>query len=473
MSTGKAVDIISAGKFVRTHWLFLALLMSGIVIRVIASLGYRPALWFWADSFSYLSSALDLRPLESRPSGYSLFLAPFHSVVALITVQHLLGLGIAVCLYAVLRKRTFLPAWAAALATAPVLLDAYQLQLEHLVMADLLFTFLVVAAVTLLLLNPRSWVMVIAAFLLLAFSATTRTLGLPLIGVAAVWLLVARAGWRRVVAGAGAAGVAVAGYAFWYNAAYGSFGLGSSSVWLWSRTMTFADCGRMNPPEDLKVLCPDIGPRLAAPAYIWDPQSPIMKTGKQRDEMASEFSMLALRSQPLDFLMTGLGDAMWAFRWERVVYPSPGTQSAYVFPEYVKPLTDKLASAGRSAPQLMVEYQGSRADTQVAEPFASWTRAYQQHVYLRGPLLAAIFVGTFLVMIIRFRAATLLPLGFALTLLLLPPLVAAFDHRYVVPVVPLACLAAACAVGWRSPAANVQRDQDRKERVPARRAAHA
>ncbi|WP_459802304.1 hypothetical protein [Herbidospora sp. RD11066] len=430
-------------------------------------------MWFWADSFSYLSSALDMRPLESRPSGYSVFLAPFHSVVALITVQHLLGLGIAICVYVILRKRTFLPPWAAGLATAPILLDAYQIQLEHLVMADLLFTFLVMAGTTLILLNPRSWFLVGAGFLLLALSAMTRTVGLPLIAVAAVWLLIARAGWQRVLAGVAVAGVAVGGYAFWFNATYGSYGMGSSSVWLWSRTMTFADCGRMDPPEHLKVLCPDIGPRLAAPAYIWDPASPIMKTGKQRDELASEFTMLALRSQPLDFLMTGFGDAMWAFRWDRVVYPSPGTQSAYRFPDFVKPLSDKLASAGRSAPELMKEYQGSRADTEVVEPFASWTRAYQEQVYLRGPLLAAILVFTFLVMIIRFRVATLLPLGFALTLLLVPPLVAAFDHRYVVPVVPLACLAAACAVGWRSPTTNVQRDEDRKEPVPARRAAHA
>ncbi|WP_083958957.1 hypothetical protein [Herbidospora mongoliensis] len=467
------MDIIPAGSFLRTHWVFLTLLVSGITVRVVASLGYRPALWFWADSFSYLSSALDMRPLESRPSGYSVFLAPFHSVLALVTVQHLLGLGIACCVYVILRKRTFLPGWAAGLATAPILLDAYQIQLEHLVMADLLFTFLVVAAVTLILLNPRSRLMVGVAFLLLAFSAMTRTLGLPLIGVAAVWLLIARAGWQRVLAGVGVAGVAVAGYAVWFNAAYGSYGMGSSSVWLWSRTMTFADCGRMNPPEHLKVLCPDIGPRLAAPAYIWDPASPIMKTGKQRDELASEFTTLALRSQPLDFLVTGLGDAMWAFHWDRVVYPSPGTQSAYQFPDFVKPLSDKLASAGRSAPELMMQYQGSRADTEIVEPFASWIRAYQSQVFLRGPILAAIFGFTFLVMIIRFRVATLLPLGFALTLLLLPPLVAAFDHRYVVPVVPLACLAAACAVGWRSPTTNVQRDENREERVPARRAAHA
>ncbi len=36
---------------------------------------------------------------------------------------------------------------------------------------------------------------------------------------------------------------------------------------------------------------------------------------------------------------------MWAFHWNRVVYPSPDTQSTYQFPDFVKPLTGKLAPA--------------------------------------------------------------------------------------------------------------------------------
>ncbi|GAA0368166.1 hypothetical protein GCM10009530_17670 [Microbispora corallina] len=452
----------------RSHRVFLLVLALGVVLRALAVLGYRPALWFWADSFAYLSSGLDLRPLESRPSGYSVFLwalSPLHSLAAVAVVQHLLGLAIATCVYALLRRRTRLPGWGAALAAAPVLLDVHQVQLEHLVMADLLFTALVVAAVTLLLWRPRPapWT-VLAALLLLALATVTRTIGLPLIAVA---LLLAWPGWRAALAGLLAAAAVLGGYAVWFHSAYGSYGMGGSSMWLWSRTMTFADCGTMRPPRELAVLCPS-GPRLAAPAYIWDARSPIQKAGADRERLAGEFASLAIRRQPVDFLLTGLHDALWAFEWDRRVYPSPGPQSAYVFPASVKPFSPKVASAGRTATQLTAAYQGSSGATQVVQPYAGWLRAYQEVGFLRGPLLAAILLIGLGGVAAR-RWAALLPWAFAATLLLLPPLIAAFDHRYVVPVVPLACLAAGLALGsravpppWRSAAADVQPDQGRK-----------
>ncbi|MBP2705268.1 hypothetical protein JOL79_15740 [Microbispora sp. RL4-1S] len=453
---------------VRSHRAFLIVLALGVALRGLAVLGYRPALWFWADSFSYLSSGLDLRPLESRPSGYSLFLRalfPLHSLAAVTIAQHLIGLGMGVCVYVLLRRRTRLPEWGAALAAAPVLLDVHQIQLEHLVMADLLFTALIVAAVTLVLWRPRPqpW-RVIAALALLALATVTRTVGLPLIAVA---LVLAWPGRRAALTGLLAAGAVLGGYAVWFHGTYGSYGMGGSSVWLWSRTMTFADCAKMDPPRELAVLCPS-GPRLAAPAYIWDPGSPIQKVKGDREELAGRFASLAIRSQPVDFLLTGLHDAVWAFEWDRRVYPSPGPQSAYVFPDSVRPFTPKVASAGRTATQLTTAYQGSPGATKVAEPWAGLLRLYQQQGFLRGPLLAVLLLIGLGGVVAR-RWAALLPWAFAVTLLFLPPLIAAFDHRYVVPVVPLACLAAGLALGapasappWRSAAANVQPDERRK-----------
>jgi hypothetical protein len=437
-------------RWVRSHGAFLVVLSLGAGLRALAVLGYRPALWFWADSFAYLSGGLDPRPLPSRPSGYSLFLwllGPLHSVQAVVIVQHLLGIGIAVLVYAVLRRRTALPGWGAALAAAPVLLDVHQVQLEHLMMADLLFTFLVVAALALVLWRPRPapWA-VIAALALLALATITRALGLPLIILTVLVLLVTRSGWRAVIAGGALAGILLGGYAAWFHSAHGSYGIGGSSVWLWSRTMTFADCAEMEPPPDLTVLCPPPGPRLAAPAYIWSAESPIQRTGADRERLAGEFASLAIRSQPLDFVLTGLRDSLWAFEWERRVYPAPGPQSAYVFPVSVRPFGDKIAGGGRTAAELTTAYQGTPGDTQVVEPYAGWLRLYQEQGYVRGPFLAIILLVGVGGLISRPWAA-LLPWTAAVTLLALPPLIAAFDHRYVVPVVPLACLAAGLALG--------------------------
>ncbi|WP_067124833.1 hypothetical protein [Microtetraspora malaysiensis] len=452
-------------SFLRSHLAFAAVLVLGVALRALAVLGYRPALWFWADSFAYLSSGLDLRPLASRPSGYSLFLwllSPLRDIQAVVIVQHLLGIGIAVLVYVMLRRRTALRGWIAALVAAPILLDAHQIQLEHLMMADLLFTFLAVAGVAILVWRPKPSVTAAAAALLvLALATVTRTIGLPLIVIAAGWLLLTRAGARALVSGVAAAAVVLGGYAVWFHSAHGSYGMGGSSTWLWSRTMTFADCAKMDPAPRLTPLCPT-EPRLAAPAYIWDATSPLQRVGAKREELAGEFASLAIRSQPLDFLRTGLSDALWAFEWERRVYPSPGPQSAYVFPDSAKPFPDKIASAGRTATQLTTAYQGSSGETRVVEPWAGWLRAYQEQGYLRGPFLAVILLIGLGGLLVR-RWAVIPPLAAAAALLFAPPMIAAFDHRYIVPVVPLACLAAGLALGARRSAApDVQPDQRRK-----------
>ena len=56
----------------------------------------------------------------------------------------------AVALYAVLLRRGA-PRWVATLAAAPVLLDAYQLQLEQTIMPDVLFETMIAAGLVVLL----------------------------------------------------------------------------------------------------------------------------------------------------------------------------------------------------------------------------------------------------------------------------------------------------------------------------------
>ena len=101
--------------------------MAGLTLRILAEVAYRPALLF-NDSirYLYLSGGQD-------PVGYRVLLKPVLLVGNLDTVaavQHLLGLGMAVALYVLLMRRG-VPRALAAIATAPVLLDGYQIQMEQ------------------------------------------------------------------------------------------------------------------------------------------------------------------------------------------------------------------------------------------------------------------------------------------------------------------------------------------------------
>jgi hypothetical protein len=89
---------------------------------------------------------------------------------------------------------------------------------------------------------------------------------------------------------------------------------------------------------------------------------------------------------------------------------------------------------------------GRPAPTRAVQPYASWLVGYQRYVYLPGTLLGVILLAGLAGMAVRRRVSGAgLPWAFAVTILLVPPLVADFDLRYLVPAVPVACLAAALA----------------------------
>src|SRR3984957_17510846 len=179
-----------ARSLIARHRLFAAVLVPALLLRIDAELGYRWQSWF-NDSYTYVRSAVTLTPETTRPSGYPVYLwllSPAHSYLLVTASQHLMGLLVAVMIYALARHRFAVPSWIAVLATLPVLYDGFEIQLEHLVMADTLFLFLALAAVTLLLWSPRpSWRACLAAGLLLGLSATVRPTGLPLLGVFLVY----------------------------------------------------------------------------------------------------------------------------------------------------------------------------------------------------------------------------------------------------------------------------------------------
>ena len=177
------------------HWLMTALLAAGLALRVLSKVAYQPAL-IYVDTLKYLYGVYP----GSDPAGYQAvlnFLTPFRGLAGVAVVQSLLGLGMAVLLYAVLLRRGVVR-WLAALAVAPLLLDAYQLQMEQMIMPDVWFEAMIVGGLALLLWRPEvsapfaAW-----AGLIFGTSATLKTLGEILILPGVLYLLAARGAWRR------------------------------------------------------------------------------------------------------------------------------------------------------------------------------------------------------------------------------------------------------------------------------------
>ena len=220
----------------RGHRVFASVLAVGALLRVVAMLGYRPALWF-NDSYDYVRIALDPFAHPIRPAGYGIFLwllKPFHSFVVVVGVQHLLGLATGALVYLLLRRRG-LPGWGATPASAPVLLDGNVIELETLILSDTLFLFLVVAALTALLWNGRRGLGPLVAGLLLAGATLTRTIGLPVLLLVLLALLAGRR-WRALGTVAAAGLLPLAAYAMWFHAAHDRYALtATDGVFLWGR----------------------------------------------------------------------------------------------------------------------------------------------------------------------------------------------------------------------------------------------
>ncbi|MGI5157659.1 phospholipid carrier-dependent glycosyltransferase [Microbispora sp. CA-102843] len=449
--TARAKRVLTRG-----HGLFAAVLAAAAALRVLVMLAYDTAQLYWYDSFTYLDTAVHLKPGGAfHPAGYSFFLRllwPFHSVELVAGVQHAMGLGIAVMIYALLRRHR-LPAWGATLATLPVLFDPAFVRLEHAVLSDTQLIFLVVAALTVVMWRAKPSVRAAAAAgALLALAGLTRTAAVPLLGLVLLYLVVRRAGVRemvRQVAALALAGVLpLTAYAGWYQAHHGRFALsGSDGVALWARTMTFADCSVIRPPADEAKLCPNGTVVDAASEYVWAPGASLNLLPGDRfshNDLARSFALRAIAAQPLDYLREVAHDASLAFAVTPVRHPAR-VSPALSFPVGSWPLPSfPLIETVRG------EYDPAIRGMSSVEPYASFLGAYRYPGLLHGPLFGvALLLGG--IGAIGRRRAALLPWAAAAFLFLGPIAALDFDHRYVLPAVPVACVAA--ALGTRDLAA--------------------
>lgn len=471
-ATGRARRGI--GALLSAHWPFIAVLALAAALRGVVMLGYPPIL-FYSDSYNYIADAVAKTPDVVRSDGYPLFLyvlLPFRSLTLVAVLQALMGLAVGAVIYAVLRRRG-LPWWGATLAALPVLFDVYEMQIEHMVMSDVLFAFLVTVALAALCWFDRPPLLLCAAAgLMIGYAGVVRTVGEPLLAVLVVGLLLRRVNWKRVALLLVAGVLPIAGYMVWYHGFYGQYALdGSSGTFLYSRVSTFAECSKMTLPASLKVLCDPRPPaqRPNSQQYVWSTSTPLYKVshGNQfssaADSMAGKFARAAIESQPLAYAGAVWKDTAHTFTWNRTHSDLTGSGPSFQFEPVITPVTaSKTLWWVLYYPQdksALLRYGGpSLGQPTVTKPFSSFLQGYQKIFYLRGPMLGGILLLGAAGIIARWRrrgGLALLPWSLAVVLVVLPPMTAGFSYRYVLAAVPIACLAAGLAAS-REPRASRQ-----------------
>ena len=399
----------------RRHWLIVALLVAGLVLRVLTQVAYRPAL-LYIDTLKYLYNAWP----GTDPLGYKgvlkaiLLVGDLQAVTA---VQHLLGLAMGAAIYAVLLRRGA-PRWLAALAAAPVLLDAYELQIEQNIMPDVWFEALLVAGLVVLLWRPRltPWTTA-AGGIALGLSATVWQGGEFLILPAAVYAAAAARGWRRAIGGAAlmcaAFALPILAYMTVSFAVSGHFWLSrSGETTIYGRVAEAADCATLRLPSYERALCPTAAQKaLGADGLDHSPSSPLTRylppPGMSQSAIASGFTTAVITQQPLRVLSAIAADAARLFAVTRVTVPGDTPISRWQFQtsypgyqNYIRTSRDdviivglKLSTGPGYVYQPLDPSMGGKAA--VIEPLAAFLRSYQlDGGYTPGPLfLAATLLG--------------------------------------------------------------------------------
>ena len=310
----------------------------------------------------------------------------------------------AVALYATLIRR-HAPRWAATLAVAPLLLDAYQLQMEQTIMPDVTFEALIATGLTILLWKPRptAYAMAMGGFVL-GLSATVRQVGeILIIPALAVCLLSAR-GWRARLSLGGLLTVSFAIPVLVYMTysaviLHDRFELSDQGdAVLYGRMAAAADCPALRIPAAMRALCPS--PQAArsfgVDGLVNNPASPAytapLPAGLSHAGAAKRFSYAVLEQQPLRVAGAIAGDAVKLFALTRNTAPGDTPiwrwQFQATYPSYPPTITASSASA-------LFRAAGGGGTPTAIRPLAVFLRDYQLHGgYTPGPyLLLALLAG--------------------------------------------------------------------------------
>lgn len=409
--TGSRIDraVWAATDMVRRHWLLVLLLAAGLALRAVAQVGYEPALLF-IDSKKYIFgtefSSGDWGSFD--PIGYTLLvLRPVLMVAdlaAVALVQHVLGVAMGIALYALMLRRG-VARWLAALAVAPVLLDAYQLNAEQTIMPDVLFEVLLVAGIVLLLWRPRPGLgLIVLGGLALGASAPVRQVGEALIVPALIYVLAAAQGWRtrllHGVAMTACFALPVVGY-MGYSAVILHYGFELSNMgdaYLYGRTAHAADCAMLKMPAIEQPLCPrplvsaalgvdGLVNAKTAPRVLYEPVDVYLGVLIDTLPMQRDLAYRVLRQQPMRVAGDIAGDSVKIFALTRNTAEGDTPVSRWQFQTSYPYYPPGITHYGWNSAGKVFAKAGGGGAARVNVTAATALRDYQLHGgYTPGPV---------------------------------------------------------------------------------------
>ncbi|HSJ47045.1 MAG TPA: phospholipid carrier-dependent glycosyltransferase [Euzebyales bacterium] len=441
------------------HWLFAALFVAGVVLRVVTVSAYQPA-FFLNDSLYYLANTAELSSAGYWPVGYSVVLRGILAVGDLATVvwvQHAVGLLIAAGIYVLLLRAGARP-WIAAVAAAPLLLDGYQLVIQHYVLGETWFELLTFVAFAFLTdrvgrLGTARTRLVTAglAGLALGLAVSIRLVGVLLIVPLIGYLLIEHRLLRQRAAAAvlcvAMVALPVLAMLLAFRAETGELGLTSiGGRMLYARIAPWVDCSRVDPPASQRSLCPaePLGSRMKIEAYMWDRSTPAWifdpadaPPGATTDDVLRDFAKRAILAQPGDFVRAVASDMVKAFAPTRRQYEGDVRVARWRFQlEYPRSFRDSTFDA---------TFDGAPPVLRLDPGQARLLRGYQLSIGSTSGMLLAIAlvlgaVGAAFRTPLRWVA---LPWVAGALIVMLAPSVYQFSWRYMLPGLVLAPVAGA------------------------------
>ena len=413
--------------------LFTGALAAGALLRLITILGYPGALFFYGDSYVYLGAALRPQPNLSKVTGYSFFLRlllPFHSLTLVATLQHLMGLSVAVMIYVVLRRNGVSKLWST-VATLPQLLDGYIIEDEHLIMTETLFTFLLMIGMLIVLWKPRpAWWSLLIAGVLAGCASVVRTDGEVMLAVIPLFLLLrgwswkTLRGWLMAITFAVGSLLPLASYEGWFHDYYQQpqYHAYETSLaqgfFLWGRVSSFVNCAVIKPTGEEAKICPTdaIVDRTPPGNFVWENDyihssklnpgfSPVTIAS---NKLLTDFAIKAIEDQPLDYVKTVVKDVLLSFGIPRIAYPGAGTTYYYSFHLHYVVASTPTSKGYSTLPPKTKTWIG--ADVRTENAYSDWLAyghqapgvvnkvfavpilVYERVVFTWGPLLALIFL---------------------------------------------------------------------------------